>query len=173
MPAAARSSLKPPDPKGIEMPATAVHDVPDDQRRAIEWDVTRLINHYVNLNDAQDWAAVAALYTEDARFARPSKPGAFIEGREALLASFLARPARAQRHVMANIVVDVIDADTARAFSVIVLYMGDAADDGGPGAGLPVKDPNSPLIGTFTDLIVRTGAGWRFAERVGALDFRP
>ena len=62
-----------------------------------------------------------------------------------------------------------LDADTARAFSVIVLYMGDAEDDG----GLPVRDPKGPLIGTFTDLCVRTADGWRFQERVGGLDFRP
>jgi len=141
----------------------------DDERRAIEADCARMIKHYVNLNDAQDWPAVAALYTEDARFARPSQPGVFVEGREAILASFLARPARAQRHVIANVVVDVEDADHARAFSVIVLYMGDAAEDG----GLPVQDAKSPLIGTFADRLVRTRDGWRFAERVGGLDFRP
>jgi ketosteroid isomerase-like protein len=143
--------------------------VTEDERRAIEADCERLIKHYVNLNDAQDWPAVASLYTEDARFARPSQPGVFVEGREAILASFLARPARAQRHVIANVVVEVEDADHARAFSVIVLYMGDAADDG----GLPVQDPKSPLVGTFTDRLVRTRDGWRFAERVGGLDFRP
>jgi ketosteroid isomerase-like protein len=141
----------------------------EDERRAIEADCERLIKRYVNLNDAQDWPAVAALYTEDARFARPSQPDVFVEGREAILASFLARPARAQRHVIANVVVEVDDADHARAFSVIVLYMGDAAKDG----GLPVQDAKSPLIGTFTDRLVRTRDGWRFAERVGGLDFRP
>lgn len=141
----------------------------EDDRRAIEADCEKLIRRYVNFNDAQDWHSVAALYTEDARFARPSKPGEFVEGREAILASFLARPGRAQRHVIANTVVDVEDTDNARAFSVIVLYMGDTADDG----GLPVRDPKSPLIGTFTDRLVRTSEGWRFAERVGGLDFRP
>jgi len=141
----------------------------EDERRAIEADCERLIKRYVNLNDTQDWPAVAALYTDDARFARPSQPGVFIEGREAILASFLARPARAQRHAIANVVVEVDDADHARAFSVIVLYMGDAADDG----GLPVQDSKSPLIGTFTDRLVRTRDGWRFAERIGGLDFRP
>lgn len=140
-----------------------------DERRAIEWDCTRLIHQYVNLNDAQDWQAVADLYTEDARFARPSNPGVFIEGREAILASFTARPPRAQRHVIANTVVDVEGPATARAFSVIVLYMGDIPEDG----GLPVQDAKSPLIGTFTDLIVNTPHGWRFKERVGGLDFRP
>ena len=64
--------------------------------------------------------------------------------------------------------VEVVDDNTARARSVIVLYMGDAAED-----GLPVQDAKSPLIGTFTDLCVRTPEGWRFAERVGGLDFRP
>ena len=138
-------------------------------RRAIEIDCERLMKRYVNLSDAQDWAAVAALYTEDARFARPSRPDVFVEGREAILASFLARPARAQRHVIANVVVEVEDADHARAFSVIVLYMGDTPEAG----GLPVQDPKSPLVGTFTDKLVRTRDGWRFAERVGGLDFAP
>lgn len=141
----------------------------EDERRAIELDCEKLIKRYVNLNDAQDWEAVAALYSEDARFARPSKPGEFVVGREAILASFTARPPRAQRHVIANTVVEVEDADHARAFSVIVLYMGDLPEDG----GLPVMDPKSPLVGTFTDKLVRTPEGWRFAERVGGLDFRP
>lgn len=140
-----------------------------DERRAIEQDCERLIRRYVNLNDAQDWEAVAALYTEDARFARPSKPGEFVAGRAAILASFRARPPRAQRHVIANTVVEVEGPATARAFSVIVLYMGDVPEEG----GLPVQDPKSPLIGTFTDLIVNTPDGWRFKERVGGLDFRP
>ena len=141
----------------------------EDERRAIEIDCERLIKLYVNLNDAQDWPAVAALYTEDARFARPSQPGVFIEGREAILASFLARPARAQRHVIANTVVDVEDANHARAFSVIVLYQGDVAEPG----ELPTMSANSPLVGTFADKLVRTRDGWRFAERLGALDFAP
>jgi len=141
----------------------------EDERRAIEADCARLIHQYINLNDAQDWAGVAALYTPDARFARPSRPGEFIEGRPAILASFTARPPRAQRHVIANVQVDVDGPDSARAFSVIVLYMGDAAEDG----GLPVMDPKSPLIGFYRDRLVRTAEGWRFAERVGGLDFRP
>jgi ketosteroid isomerase-like protein len=140
----------------------------DEERRAIEADCERLIKRYVNLNDAQDWAAVAALYTEDAVFRRPSG-GEPIVGREAILAGFLARPPRVQRHVIANVVVEVEDADHARAFCAIVLYMGDAAE----GGGLPVQDPKSPLIGTFTDRLVRTAEGWRFAERVGSLDFLP
>lgn len=139
----------------------------EEQRRAIEADVTRLIHEYVWANDAQDWERCAALYTEDAVFRRPSG-GDPVVGREAILASFTARPPRAQRHVMANTLVDVVSDTEARAKSVIVLYMGDAAEE-----GLPVQDPKSPLIGTFEDRVVLTGDGWRFAERTGGLDFRP
>ncbi|WP_347304191.1 nuclear transport factor 2 family protein [Croceibacterium sp. TMG7-5b_MA50] len=128
------------------------------ERRAIEADCARLIHKYVNLADAGRWTAVADLYTADARFARPSKPGEWVEGRDAILASFTARPARAQRHVVANVVVDAESADCARAFSVILLFTG---------AGL------APLIGSYTDRLVREADGWRFAERVGALDFQP
>ena len=71
--------------------------------------------------------------------------------------------------MIANVVVEVESAVEARAFSVILLYLGDAADDG----GLPLMDPKSPLVGSFTDRLVLTDAGWRFAERLGRLDFRP
>jgi hypothetical protein len=139
----------------------------DEERRAIEADCERLIKHYVNLNDAQDWPAVAALYTEDAVFRRPSG-GEAIAGREAILASFLARPPRVQRHVIANVVVDVDDADHARSFCAILLYQGDPVSE-----GLPAMSANSPLVGWFRDRLVRTAEGWRFAERVGGLDFQP
>lgn len=136
-------------------------------RREIEWDVTRLIHHYANLSDAHDWDAVAALYTAGGVLRRPSG-GEPVRGREAILAAFNARPPRAQRHVMANTVVDVTGEGEAAAFSVIVLYMGDASQDG----GLPVMAANAPLVGTFADKLVLTDEGWRFAERIGALDFR-
>ncbi|MCB2065278.1 MAG: nuclear transport factor 2 family protein [Erythrobacter sp.] len=139
-----------------------------DERTEIEAEVTRLIHRYTWANDAQDWELCASLFTEDALFRRPSG-GEPVVGRAAILEGFRSRPPRAQRHVVANVLVEVEGPATARARSVIVLYMGDAAADG----GLPVQDAKSPLIGTFTDLVVLTPHGWRFAERIGALDFRP
>jgi hypothetical protein len=141
-----------------------------EERRAIEANCERLIKHYVNLNDAQEWEAVAALYTSDARMGRPSQPGTFVEGRDDILAGFNARPPRAQRHVVANVVVDVMDARTAQAFSVIVLYQGEPASGAGE---LPAMSANSPLVGWYRDKLVLTDEGWRFAERIGGLDFRP
>jgi len=36
--------------------------ISEEQRRAIEWECARLINHYANLNDEGRWEEVAALY---------------------------------------------------------------------------------------------------------------
>lgn len=136
-------------------------------RRAIEWDCTKLINRYTLLNDAADWDAVADLYTQDGQMARPSAPDQPIVGRSAIVAAFKSRPARAARHVVSNIVVDVLSENEAIAQSVIVLYQGIASEHG----GLPTRDPKSPLVGTYTDRLRRTDDGWKFSERRGGLDF--
>jgi hypothetical protein len=137
-----------------------------------EWmaraEITELITRYATLNDTADWAAVAALYTEDGRMNRPTAPDEFISGRAAILAAFMARPRRASRHIVANVLVTLEGDTRARASSQILLFTGSAAGDG----GLPVLSAAPPLIGTFDDTLVRTEEGWRFAERRGRLDFR-
>lgn len=119
--------------------------------RAIE----RLIVDYAAFNDAGDWDAVAALYVPDGRMSRPSAPDAFVEGRDAILAAFKARPARASRHIVANIRA-CLDDDRATATSQILLFTG-------PG--------QAPLVGSYHDELVLTRDGWRFVERRGSLDF--
>jgi hypothetical protein len=138
-----------------------------DERRAIEWDCTRLINDYANLNDQARWPEVAALYAEDGLMTRPTAPDKPIVGREALLASFRARPPRASRHVCANIVVTVESAQAASAYSVILLFSGTPDPAGGPA----VRDEGPPLVGEYRDRFVLTAEGWRFAERHGGLSF--
>ena len=64
--------------------------------------------------------------TPRTRASRGQAAAAIRQGREAILASFRARPPRVQRHVIANVVVEVEDADHARAFCAIVLYQGDS-----------------------------------------------
>lgn len=129
----------------------------DDARRAIEWECTRLVNRYANLNDAARWEDVAALYVADGIMTRPSAPDIEIVGRAAILAAFTARPPRTTRHVCANIVVDAESPTAARGTSAMLLFTGGAA----------------PLVGGFTDRFVLTDDGWRFAERRGTIDFAP
>jgi ketosteroid isomerase-like protein len=116
----------------------------------------RLIIDYAALNDAGDWAAVAALYVADGRMSRPTAPDDFVEGRDAILAAFNARPARASRHICANIRVTVSSAGTATATSQILLFTG---------------PDQAPKVGSYQDRMILTEDGWRFVERKGSLDF--
>jgi SnoaL-like domain len=139
-------------------------------RLLAEHAIAKLIIRYVGLNDAGQWDALADTYTAQGRMNRPTAPEDFVEGREAIRASFKARPARAARHIVANVLVDVAeDGLTATATSQILLFVGSAAEDG----GLPLQSPKPPLVGSYADRLVREADGeWRFAERRGGLDFK-
>ncbi|WP_240344703.1 nuclear transport factor 2 family protein [Novosphingobium sp. THN1] len=128
---------------------------PDD-RRAAEHDCARLVALYANLNDEARWEEVAALYAEDGVMYRPTAPDQGVEGREAILAAFKARPPRTTRHVCSNVVIDVESPATARGTSAMLLFTGEGA----------------PLVGSFHDRFVLTAEGWRFAERRGSLTFK-
>lgn len=141
----------------------------DGERQSIEWACTRLINLYTLLNDANDWQGVASLYAPGGSMARPSAPDQPIRGRDAILAAFLSRPARAARHIVSNVVVDVQNEAEASAYSVLTLFQGLPNPEG----GLPIRDPKGPLVGFYKDRLVKTDEGWRFAERIGGLDFAP
>jgi hypothetical protein len=143
--------------------------VTDIETMMAEHACARLITEYAALLDAGRWDDVAALYVPDGRMSRPTAPDDFIEGRDAILASFTARPPRISRHVCINIRVDVRGGDQATASSQILLFTAEAAADD----GLPIQSPAPPMVGTYADRLVRTEAGWRFAERRGSLDFRP
>lgn len=131
--------------------------------------ITELVTRYAALTDAADWKAVAALYTADGRMSRPTAPDDFIEGREAIVEAFEARPRRHARHIVANVLVTLQAPDQARATSQILLFNAAAAADG----GLPIQSAAPPLVGTYEDRLTRTADGWRFVERRGSLDFRP
>ncbi len=140
----------------------------DLDRLLAEQACAQLIIGYARLLDAGAWDEVAALYVEDGRMSRPTAPDDFTQGRAAILAGFKARPPRASRHFCANISVEVHSATEAQATSQILLFTGEASDE-----GLPQQSPLPPMVGTYQDRMVKTVDGWRFAERRGALDFKP
>jgi hypothetical protein len=131
-------------------------------------EIAELITRYATLHDSGDWEAVAGLYTEHGMMSRPTAPEEFVLGRAAIPAAFLARPPRATRHIVANVLVDLQDTTHASATSQILLYVGTIAKDG----GLPLPPAGPPLIGSFHDRLIRTDHGWRFTQRRGSLDFR-
>ena len=131
-------------------------------RMLAEHEIARLTVRFALLNDAGDWAAVADMFTEDARFVRPAG-GDPVVGRKAIHDSFASRPPRKSCHLITNIVVDVVSENEAASRCTLMLY---AAPAGEANAASPA------LIGGFTDKLVRTSDGWRFAERVGFLDLK-
>lgn len=133
-------------------------------RLLAESEITRLIIRYAELNDAGDFAALADLFVDDGVFVRPSG-GDPVVGREAILQSYLSRPARISRHLIANISIDLTSEREAKCRSSILLYSAAA----GP---LPASASGPGLLGGFADKVVRTPEGWRFAERRGWLDLK-
>ena len=131
-------------------------------RLLAEHQISRLIVQFALLNDAADWEAVAAMFTQDARFVRPAGGDAIV-GRDAIRASFQSRPPRKSCHLISNIVVEMASATEATARCSMLLY---SAPAGETTAASPA------LIGGFRDRIVQTDDGWRFAERVGFLDLK-
>ena len=123
----------------------------------------RLIHSFGRANDARDFDTLGELLAEDASYARPPDPANPILGREAIVASFRARPAaRITRHLFCNTVVTVESATVARAVSEVVLYMGAAVEGG-------VAQAEPALIGSFEDRFVRQGERWLFLARKGSL----
>ncbi len=131
-------------------------------RLLAEHEISRLITRFALLNDAGDWAAVAATFTADGRFVRPAGGDAIV-GRDDILASFTSRPPRKSCHLITNIVVDIANANEASARCSMLLYTAPAGD---AAAASPA------LIGGFRDKLIHTPDGWRFAERAGFLDFK-
>lgn len=115
--------------------------------------------------DNDQTARLGELMTLDATFARPTNPGVVISGAAAILAAFAARPRNlVSQHLNLNIRIRQTGAGTAEGFSIVVLYLADAADELVPGKG---RKANGPIIGTWTDTFVRTPEGWRFKDRRG------
>ena len=130
-----------------------------------------LIHRYAYLNDERDFAAIAAMFTEDGVLYRPSAPDKPIHGRSAILAALQTRPATtATFHVCTDVLVEVLSASHATARSRILMLAGERAT----GATVPeATTVKPPLPGTFEDELVLTAEGWKFASRKGGLWVRP
>jgi uncharacterized protein (TIGR02246 family) len=133
-------------------------------RMLAEQEIARLVTRYAMLNDDGDYASVAEMFTDDARFVRPSG-GDPIIGRAAIRASYEGRPPRLSRHLITNVVVDFLSDEEATCRSTMVLYTASAGATPGTAA-------KPALLGGFRDRLVLTADGWRFAERIGHLDLK-
>jgi hypothetical protein len=131
----------------------------DLQRLMIERACQRLVLDFARFNDGWDHEALAALFAEDCEFARPLDPDHPYYGRAAVHAIFRDRKPRLTRHVMTNIVIDVISPDEARGNSYVTMISSPETEGAQPGEGI--------FFGGFDDVFVRTADGWKFKSRIG------
>ena len=138
----------------------------DLERLLIERACERLVTQYCHFVDHGEAARVAELFSEDGVWASPETT---MTGREAIRRGFQRRQdntARMSRHVCGNLLIDVMDAQSAEGVVYLTLYRHDAE----PGrATSPAQAPN--LVGEYRDRFVLTADGWRFARRDIAVSF--
>lgn len=133
---------------------------------AIERACARLVHGYARAADFGDSAAAAALFADDAVLEMPG--GKRFAGRAAILQRLAEQPAtQVSRHVISNLLIDVVDEGRARGFCYLTMYRGTRGEASGP---LPSAAPF--VIGHYEDEYARVGADWRFAARRLTFTFR-
>jgi hypothetical protein len=127
----------------------------------IERACARLILQFAKYNDDLDHQSLADLFAEDCTFARPLDPAHPYYGKDKVHAIFRDRKPRLTRHVMTNILIDVISPTEARGNSYVTMV---SAPD--PEAKWP-RPGEGIFFGSFDDSFVRTADGWKFKSRTG------
>ncbi len=126
-----------------------------------------LLHRYGHCYDEDDLDAMAACFTEDATFTIRGSIGGMpsvMRGREEIRATMGERKAATadaqRRHLTTNIILDEVPGEPDRMTAACYLLVGSTED----GRLL------LPVTGRYTDVLVRTADGWRFAERTLTLD---
>lgn len=141
----------------------------ETEKLLIERACTRLVTEFSCHNDRRDFVSLSRLFTEDGAFARPADPDNYTVGRDQIRAAFEARPNdRITRHLITNILIDVIDAHNATGTCYATLFMAPA--DAEP-AMFGVKANASQLVGEFSMAFALTGEGWKIARQTGRIIF--
>jgi hypothetical protein len=133
------------------------------ERMTIEWACERLCREYNIHSDQGDFDKLAALFTENALFSRPTVPDVQIKTRAEILAAFRKRPPITVQHQINNVLVDVQSPTEATGICVLAFLMAPGVDEPLPRVGGPIH------FGEFRDRFVLTQDGWKFAERRGRM----
>jgi len=128
----------------------------DAARLSIESACARLVTSFCNARDRRDFAAVADLFAEDVVWERPA--GGTLRGKEALRGFLGTLPSGPVRHVVSNVVVDVIDEAHATGVCYVTIFRGETTDQG-DSFRLPEK-----MVGYRDDFVRRDGR-WQIAVR--------
>lgn len=132
----------------------------DLARLLIERECGKLPLLFAKYADNGDHAALADLFTQDCVFARPFQPDHPFHGRDRVQAIFRDRPPILVRHVVTNVLVEVISETEARGTNYLAMLSSHAST-------VPPQEAGGLYVGGFEDEYVKTADGWKFKSRLG------
>lgn len=132
----------------------------DKKRLRIEAEVAKLPLLFAKYADNGDHAALADLFTEDCQLARPFQPDHPYHGREAVQAIFRDRKPILVRHIVTNVLVEVISDSEARGTNYLTMLSSHEGTE-------PPQPAGAIYVGGFDDHYVKTEGQWRFMSRFG------
>ncbi len=143
--------------------------IPDAlERLRIERECEQLSLKFAAYVDSHEHERLLTILTPQALFVRPTEPDQPIRGAEAIVASYRRQlTGYVAAHLCTNILIEVESAERARGTTRILFF---AAEEKAP-AGPTGRVPAMQRVGEFQDVFVRTGDGWRIAERRSRLIF--
>jgi hypothetical protein len=132
----------------------------DKKRLRIEAECGKLPLLFARYADNGDHAALADLFTEDCTFARPFQPDYPFHGRDKVQAIFRDRPPILVRHIVTNVLVEVISETEARGTNYLAMLSSHASTE-------PPQEAGGLYVGGFEDHYVLSEGSWRFMSRYG------
>ena len=136
-----------------------------EQSAEIERACARIVHAYAKHADFGEAKEAAALFAESGRLEMPT--GQVFAGPDAVRTRLAQQPeSQVSRHVISNVLIEVVDANRASGTCYLTLYRGTRHGSG----ALPLEAPF--LVGHYEDRFVLTPDGWKFALRKLKTTFR-
>ena len=133
----------------------------DDLARLVaEHECGKLPLLFAKYADNGDHAALAALFTQDCELARPFQPDHPFVGRERVQAIFRDRPPILMRHIVTNVLVEVLSETEARGTNYLSMLSSHASTE-------PPQESGALYVGGFEDEYVKLDGAWKFRRRHG------
>ncbi len=136
----------------------------DHDKMTIEWACDKIVQQFAQYLDFNQLDKLGNLFTDDGSYARPVDPSNPLIGRAAIVDAMKRRPPRITRHLMTNVVIEVISENEAHGVS----YCSFTGSTDVNGAAPVMADPKL-FLAEFRDTFVRTNSGWKIKARVGSL----
>lgn len=129
-----------------------------EAERAIEWDCAQVLTRFFNYFDQWRYEDMADLFAAGGVWHRQ---GQALAGRAAILAALAQRPTTQRvRHVVTNLQIDVIDADTAASLLYVTAYR----HDSGANQPAPPRIRAPYLLLVVPGRLRQTETGWKIVR---------